>query len=102
MILLWPKAKHIGDDLNVRKMYETSKTRQVIKEMQHYSFDILCLSECHWSGSGKTTTNRGNIIIHAEHIGRHIWCSNNNMQRNSKKSLLQWQINQWWISNSNI
>ncbi|VDH90166.1 Hypothetical predicted protein [Mytilus galloprovincialis] len=38
-------------------MYITSKTAQVIKEMQQYRLDILGVSECRWTGSGKTRTN---------------------------------------------
>ena len=43
---------------NVQTMYRTSKTAQVIKEMGNYKLDILCISECRWSGSGRMGTER--------------------------------------------
>ena len=41
---------------NVRTMFETSKTAQVINEMQNYNLDFPCVSECKWTGSGRKVT----------------------------------------------
>ena len=37
-------------------MYSTSKTAQIVKEMGNYQLDILGMSECRWTGSGKMNT----------------------------------------------
>ena len=41
---------------NVQTMYSTSKTAQIVKEMGNYQLDILGISECRWTGSGKMNT----------------------------------------------
>ena len=48
---------------NVRTMFETSKTAQVINEMQNYNLDFPCVSECKWTGSGLKVTRDGSIIL---------------------------------------
>lgn len=54
--LLGPKSiVHLGT-WNVRTMYETSKTAQVIKEMDRYNLDILGIIESRWIGSGRKVT----------------------------------------------
>ena len=40
----------------VQTMYSTSKTAHVIKEMGKYKLDILGISECRWTGSGRMCT----------------------------------------------
>ena len=52
--LLGPKAKIRIGAWNVRTMFETSKTAQVLKEMQRYNLDILGISECRWTGTGRS------------------------------------------------
>ena len=37
-------------------MYSTSKTSRVIKEMGKYKLDILGISECRWTGTGRICT----------------------------------------------
>eukprot|EP00918_Siedleckia_nematoides_P087328 GHVU01192085.1.p1 GENE.GHVU01192085.1~~GHVU01192085.1.p1 ORF type:complete len:118 (+),score=8.07 GHVU01192085.1:649-1002(+) len=56
--LLGPKTKvHLGA-WNVRTMYdETSRTAQVVQEMKRYKIDILGISECRWTGSGRKVIN---------------------------------------------
>lgn len=51
--LLRPKTKINIGAWNVRTMWETSKTAQVITEMKRYHLDILGISECRWTGSGR-------------------------------------------------
>ncbi|XP_071123040.1 craniofacial development protein 2-like [Mytilus edulis] len=72
-------------------MYETSKTAQVIKEMQHYRLDILGVSECRRTGSGKTRTNSGNIILHFGNIDIHINGVAIIICKEKAKSLLKWE-----------
>ena len=49
--------------LNVRTMFETSKTAHAIKEMQNYNLDILCEGESRRTGSGLKVTSDGVIIL---------------------------------------
>jgi len=44
-------------------MSETSKTAQVIKKMHNYKLDILGVSECRWTGSGRKVTSDGSTIL---------------------------------------
>ena len=73
---------------NVRTLYESSKLRQVLKEMERYKLDILGISECRWTGSGKMTS-QGHTVLYSgrnEHTaGVAIIISKKN-----KKSLLEW------------
>ena len=57
------KMLRIGN-WNVRTMYSVGKTAQVVKEMQRYNLDILGISECRWSGSGRLKTQTGEIILY--------------------------------------
>ena len=43
---------------NVQNMYSTSTTAQVIKEIGNYKLDILGISECKWTCSGRMCTKR--------------------------------------------
>ena len=64
-----PKSNCNIGTWNVQTMYSTSKTAQIVKEMGNYQLDILGLSECRWTGSGKMTTNNDKgenyTIIHS-------------------------------------
>ena len=40
---------------NVRTMYETGRTAQIVKEMERYSVSILGVSEMRWTDTGLTT-----------------------------------------------
>ncbi|CAJ1087276.1 craniofacial development protein 2-like [Xyrichtys novacula] len=65
--LLWPKTKIRLGAWNVRTMYETSKLAQVVSEMRRYKLDILGISECYWTRSGRHTINDGSVILHSGH-----------------------------------
>ena len=56
-ILLWPKTKICIGTLSDRAMNNTSKLAQVIREMKRYRLDILGVSECRWTGSGRKMTH---------------------------------------------
>ena len=60
---------------NVQTMYITSKTAQVIKEMGNYKLDILGISECRWTGTGrmctKSETGQSYIIIYSGQLDTH-------------------------------
>ncbi|XP_071123818.1 craniofacial development protein 2-like [Mytilus edulis] len=91
MSLLGPKAQIHKGVWNVRTMFETSKTAQIIKEMQHYRLEIFGLSECRWTGSVKTRTNSGNIILHSGNIDRLINGVAIIICKEKAKSLLEWE-----------
>ena len=54
--LLNPKSNCTIGTWNVQTMYSTSKTAQIVQEMGNYQLDILGISECRWTGSGKVNT----------------------------------------------
>ena len=59
-------AKHMRrvGSWNVRTLYESSKLRQVLKEMECYNLDILGISECRWTGSGKMAS-QGHTVLYS-------------------------------------
>lgn len=63
--LLGPKARIRIGAWNVRTMYETSKSAQVLREMSKYDLDILGISECRWTGSGRQRTTDGSVILYS-------------------------------------
>ena len=58
------KTLRIGN-WNVRTLYSVGKTAQVVKEMQRYNLDVLGISECRWSGSGRLKTQTGETILYS-------------------------------------
>ena len=67
--LLNPKSNCNIGTWNVQTMYSTSKTAQIVMEMGNYQLDILGISECRWTGSGKMNTKNDKgenyTIIHS-------------------------------------
>ena len=51
-----PKKKVRVGCWNVRTLYSTGRTAQVMKEMRRYKIGILGISECRWSGFGRLKT----------------------------------------------
>lgn len=70
--LLRPKSKIKVGAWNVRTMYEVSKSAQVTNTMQQYDIDILGVSECRWTGSGRMKLNSGHTILYSGHQSNHI------------------------------
>ena len=60
------KALRIGS-WNVRTMFETGKTLQIVKEMQRNNLHILGISETHWNRSGQHHLNSGELFIFSGH-----------------------------------
>ena len=46
-------------------MYSVEKTARVVQEMQRYNLDILGISECRWSESGRLKAQTGEIILYS-------------------------------------
>ena len=65
--LLGPKFKICLGTWNVRTMYQTSKTAQVLLEIEKNQLDILGVSECRWIGAGKQVTSSAAVILHLGH-----------------------------------
>lgn len=70
-ILLGPKNNLYVGAWNVRTMYETGRTAQVIKEMRRYKLDILCVSESRWTDSGMIRTSTGEKVIYSGRTDGH-------------------------------
>jgi len=63
--LATPKISRKIGTWNVRTMFAIGKTTQVVREMRRYQLDILGISECRWTGSGKVRTNTGETILYS-------------------------------------
>ena len=46
-------------------MYETGKLAQVILEIICFKTDILGISECRWTGSGRHRTSTGEKVLYS-------------------------------------
>ena len=83
--LLGPKTKNRIGAWNVRTMFETTKTAQVLSEMKRYSLEILgSHSESHWTGSGRQVLHDGSAILHSGHENTHT----HGVEKESTLSLL--------------
>ena len=60
-----PKKKVRVGCWNVRTLYSTGRTAQVMKEMKRYKIRILGISECRWSGFGRLKTQAGETILNS-------------------------------------
>ena len=80
---------------NVQTMYSTSKTAQIVKEMGNYQLDILGISECRWTGSGKMNTKNNNgesyTIIYSGQKDTHHRGVALIMNRESANTLMEWE-----------
>ena len=88
---LRPKRKITVGAWNVRTLYETSKSAQVTKEMKKYDMDILGISECRWTGSGKMRLNSGHTILYSGQSTNHVNGVAIIISKEVEKTLLQWQ-----------
>ena len=58
---------------NVRTMFDTAKTTQVISEMKLYKLHILGISESRWTSFGRHVTPTGETILYSgRDDNRHI------------------------------
>ena len=80
---------------NVQTMYSTSKTAQVIKEMGNYKRDILGISECRWTGSGrmctKSETGESYTIIYSGQQDTHYRGVALIINKQSASTLMEWE-----------
>src|SRR5579871_5514335 len=77
---------------NVRTMFESTKTTQIIQEMKVYKLHILGISECRWTGFGENKTGTGETILYSgrddnQHSAGVALILKNGMN----KHLIEWQ-----------
>ena len=89
--LLGPKNRTRLGTWNVRTMYATSKTAQVLNEMEKYQLDILGISECRWTGTGKQVTSNGAVILFSGHPTKHERGVAIIVSKMKSKTLLEWE-----------
>lgn len=89
--LLGPKTKIRIGTWNVRTMWETTKTAQVLSEMKRYHLDILGISESHWIGSGRQVLHEGSVILHSGHENTHTHGVAILISKEKAKTLLEWE-----------
>ena len=93
--LLNPKSNCNIGTWNVQTMYSTCKTAQIVKEMGNYQLDILGISECRWTGSGKMNTKNDKgesyTIIYSGQKNTHHRGVALIMNRESANTLIEWE-----------
>ena len=89
--LLGPKTTIRVGAWNVRTMYETTKTAQVLSEMKRYHLDILGISESRWTGSGRKVLQDGSVILHSGHENTHTHGVAIIISKEKAKTLLEWE-----------
>ncbi|KAK2187090.1 hypothetical protein NP493_179g01048 [Ridgeia piscesae] len=89
--LLGPKTKISIGTWNVRTMNEASKLAQVIREMKRYRLDILGVSECRWTGSGRQVSHDGSTILYSGHEDTHIRGVALVISKQKANTLLEWE-----------
>ena len=85
-----PKLETRIGNWNVRTMFETGKTGQVAREMERYKLDILGISECRWTGSGKSKLNTGQVLIYSGDEEIHQGGVAIMMSQQAAKCLMEW------------
>ena len=76
---------------NVRTMYRPGKTAQVCREMEKNRLDILGISECRWTETGKITTQGKQEIIYSGKQDRHEYGVALVMSKNAAQALMSWK-----------
>ena len=76
---------------NVCTMFETGKTAQVTKEMERFHLDILGVSECRWTGTGRKTTGDGFTILFSGKENTHASGVALIISKSTKKTLIEWE-----------
>lgn len=77
---------------NVRTMYETSKSAQVLSEMQRYHLDILGVSEYRWTGSECQRMSDGSTILYSGDQENHTSGVAVIIAKKKFNTLLEWAI----------
>ena len=77
---------------NVRTMYQTGKTKEVVDEFEKNNLDILATQEIRWTGFGKITTQEKTIIYsgHTEET-RHTEGVALILSKKASKAMIAWE-----------
>ncbi len=89
--LLGPKQNLQIGTWNVRTMCDCSKSNQILREMQVYKLDILCLSECRLKDSGKMLLEDGTTLIFSGNADQCIRGVGIAIRKQFSKCLLEWK-----------
>ena len=89
--LLGPKTKISIGTWNVHTMNEASKLAQVTREMKRYRLDILGVSECRWTGSGRQVCHDGSTILYTGYEDTHIRGVALVISKQKANTLLEWE-----------
>ena len=71
-------------------MWEPSRTAQVLNEMKRYRLDILGISECRWTRSGRITDNDRSITIYSGHDSIHTHGVGLIISKEKANTLIEW------------
>ena len=99
--LLNPKSKLRIACSNVRTLIQTRKLEQVIREMEKYNIEVLCVSEARWINSRRRWLSTGHTILFSGRTDNHY--SNGVtiiVNRMVEKTILEWKSYTYgtWIS----
>ena len=73
-------------------MFDTSRTTEVLREMQSYKLHILGVSEYRWTGFGQLTTGTGETILYSgRKDDQHMAGVALILKKGLKKALIEWQ-----------
>ena len=59
--------------------------------MRRYGLDILGISECRWTGSGRRVNSDGSVILHSGHDSQHIRSVALIVSKEKVNTLLEWE-----------
>ncbi|XP_063397237.1 craniofacial development protein 2-like [Mytilus trossulus] len=76
---------------NVRTMYASGKTYQVVNEMNNYGIDVLGISECRWTGTGNINLRGGETMLYSGQTDRHEYGVALIISKANRKTLMEWQ-----------
>ncbi len=89
--LLGPKLNLQIGAWNVRTMCDCSKSNQILREMNAYKLDILCLSECRLKASGKILLEDGTTFLFSGNANQSIRGVGIAIKKQFTKCLLEWK-----------
>ena len=64
-VLVLAQTKIRVGSWNARTLYKAGKLQKVMREMENYNVELLCVSEARWIDSGKRTLSTGHTILYS-------------------------------------
>lgn len=100
--LLNPKSKLRIACSNVRTLYQTRKLEQIIRDMENYNIEVLCVSEARWINSRRRWLSTGHTTLFSGRtdINHHSNGVTIIVNRMVVKTILEWKPYTYgtWIS----